>query len=337
MEVYRRDFLTALALGTPTSLLMLRGKQTLFDHLCNFLRGTAPESTNQTTYRLPETRLEKKVEKQDAEQEPIREYNDAPDGWYIQYAVNTDERWAKNNLETVLQAGFDASKIYQPNNPEGKRTLIGSYASLQDAVKDSEKFKGISDIVGIVLSTNGQTVWTHTIDFKESEEYVPLKDTRWPNMPAQVHSMIEKLVDKYNKTSDVKLEADWIKALMTAENANYSPTAIGYKLTVVTDDKKRKILVRRKDKKPVAYGMMMLTPQTMKHMKMDIRKWTNAEENTWTGIRYFGQLYKQFGDLELAFAAYNAGPGNVEKYNGVPPLVETRRYVSKVMGNLFNN
>lgn len=50
--------------------------------------------------------------------------------------------------------------------------------------------------------------------------------------------------------------------------------------------------------------------------------------------RYLAKLYQQFGAWRLALAAYNAGPGNVRKYNGVPPFDETRKYVAQIAGDV---
>lgn len=50
--------------------------------------------------------------------------------------------------------------------------------------------------------------------------------------------------------------------------------------------------------------------------------------------RYLLQLHTQFGDWRLALAAYNAGPGNVTKYGGVPPFTETQNYVTQIMADV---
>ena len=48
-------------------------------------------------------------------------------------------------------------------------------------------------------------------------------------------------------------------------------------------------------------------------------------------MTYYKMMYKQFGSTELALAAYNAGPGNVAKYKGIPPFKETKFFVSTIM------
>ena len=50
---------------------------------------------------------------------------------------------------------------------------------------------------------------------------------------------------------------------------------------------------------------------------------------------YYKMMYQKFGSVELALAAYNAGPGNVSKYKGVPPFAETKRFVRGIM-NEYN-
>jgi len=78
-----------------------------------------------------------------------------------------------------------------------------------------------------------------------------------------------------------------------------------------------------------AKGLMQLMDSTA--VKYDVSKPFDPEENITAGSRYLKDLMDRFGDLKLALAAYNAGPSNVRKFNGMPPFAETVNYVTKVL------
>lgn len=101
----------------------------------------------------------------------------------------------------------------------------------------------------------------------------------------------------------------WIVQAMAQQESNFDPEAVSGK---------------------GAAGIMQLMPGTA--AELGVTDPMDPQQNIDAGVRYFAQMLKRYGgDVELALAAYNAGPGNVAKHGGVPPFKETQDYISRIM------
>ena len=80
-----------------------------------------------------------------------------------------------------------------------------------------------------------------------------------------------------------------------------------------------------------ARGVMQLMPATASTLGVDA---ADLKSNIDGGVAYLAQQMRRYGDLRLALAAYNAGPGAVDRYGDVPPYAETQTYVRSILARV---
>ena len=149
---------------------------------------------------------------------------------------------------------------------------------------------------------------TDGVDVKRKPQKVNESATSLPTQPgSHVSPIIEKSI--HNAARKYNLPVNLLKGVIRAES-NFQVNAVS---------------------SAGAQGLMQLMPGTAK--ELGVNNPFDIEQNIDGGARYLRKMLDSFGgDIKVALAAYNAGPGAVEKYDGkIPPYKETERYIDRVL------
>ncbi len=156
------------------------------------------------------------------------------------------------------------------------------------------------------------------IDAKEKGN--PKQDTQKVNSEQVVNPKNSSMLDRISKYENIIQD--------TAKRYNLSPQLIKSVIAVESGGNHRAV------SSAGAKGLMQLIDSTANYV--GVCNVFDPVENIEGGAKYLREMLDRFdGNLELALAAYNAGPGNVIKYNGIPPFRETKNYIAKVKRYLF--
>ncbi len=144
------------------------------------------------------------------------------------------------------------------------------------------------------VDASGRVHYTNVPPNGQYRLYLPSQNTN------RVDALIQHYADRFT------LDRHLLKAIIKVES-DFNP-----------------LVVSRKG----AQGLMQLMPETAR--EVGVRNPFDASESIFGGALYLRKMLDTFDHLDLALAAYNAGPGAVRRHSGIPPYEETRNYVKRV-------
>ncbi|EOQ86899.1 transglycosylase SLT domain protein [Leptospira yanagawae serovar Saopaulo str. Sao Paulo = ATCC 700523] len=189
-------------------------------------------------------------------------------------------------------------------------SVLGRMESLTQLAKDPKSLVSFPDLLEreFAKHSQNQTISdgkTQNIDSAKSTSLEPnFKPNSMDQLGANRNGSLMETIESIAESQG--MDPNLVKAVVKAES--------GFKAKAVSPKG--------------AMGLMQLMPETAE--SLGVKDPFDPEENVAGGVKFLKGLMKEFKDPEKAIAAYNAGPGAVKRYKGIPPYEETKQYVSKV-------
>lgn len=216
------------------------------------------------------------------------------------FSPNIQNLIKSSGQEVAAQRAVQLNKyvdtFYKTQNPfelPSQKTVT----SFSDVLKSSTNAEGAYKVSNTPfgMGVKGANVISNTAN----QSLNPLTATK-----SQILNIVSSIAKKY------EVDENLVKAVIKQES--------GFKSDAVS--------------KAGAMGLMQLMPATARGL--GVSDPLNPIQNVDGGVRYLKQMLSKYnGNVILALAAYNAGSGAVDKYNGVPPYAETQNYVKSILAN----
>ena len=305
-----------------------------------------------TGKRLAESGMKRAVEGTIPE-EPIREINhvierDLRLKEAIVRAVKRNPRWLAQSLPSILGEVAGGEAISQLSDLAGGKDRRGGPA--QHGLLTPGRLAGAAAILITVASKNPRMMTRLMIALRGAGAAIP------PAAGAVVRSQMGTGEDSgarspdrseyedqssYEEPSSAPAAGSGAHGTQPSRARGFTPEIRGYIAKAsATYHVPLELLTRVAQResggnpeavsKKGAKGVMQIMPGTAAELGLSEDELTDPAKNIPAGARYLRKQYEQFHDWELALAAYNAGPGAVEKYHGVPPYRETQQYVKGI-------